>query len=235
MKLKWSVARSPACDIAVSMKLSSWGRCGNAHGNGRRVGGRCFHATGRLPFADESRRIAGRAAIRHDQNFVFATADGAVSRRQATIANDADGRAWRSLQTWWPGRTLRSCHACRTGVPLRARRTAGARVTLGALATIGEAEGQSSDNNKMRYPHDCAPFIRPPSCAFADCAPLPPGSELSGGNSVPCQYDSEQKAPDILGLTPIMILPRPRRRLHIASQYHTLGGVGNAAGVAAFG
>jgi hypothetical protein len=181
MKLKWSVARPPACDIAMSMKLSSWGRRGNAHGNGRRVGGSRFHATGRLPFADESRRIAGRAAIRHDQNFVFATADRAVSRRQATGANDADGRAWRSLQTlrtWWPGWTLRSWHPCRTGVPLGTRRTARARITLRALATIGEAEGQSSDNKKMRCPHDCAPFIRPSSCVSAGCAPFRLGANF---------------------------------------------------------
>lgn len=161
------------CNLG-SMKLSSWRWRGNAYGDGRRVGGRRFHAAGRLPFADESRRITGGAAISHDQNLVFATADCAISRCQATRANDPYCRAGRSLQTLgtrWPGRALRPRRACRTGVPLRTDRTARARITLRALATIGEAESQCSHNNKMRYPHDCAPFVRPSSCPFADCAP----------------------------------------------------------------
>lgn len=172
--MKKSVVTPPAYEIVGSMKLSSWGWRGNAYRDGRRVGSRRFHAASRLPFADKSRRITGGAAIRHDQYLVFATADRAISRRQAIGANDAYCRAGRSLKTLgtrWPGWALRSRRAWRTGVPLRAGRTARTRITLRALPTIGEAKSQSPHNNKMRCPHDCAPFVRPSSCAFADCAP----------------------------------------------------------------
>lgn len=172
--LKKPVATPPACAIVGSMKLSSWRWRGNAYGNSRRVGSRRFHAAGRLPFADESCRITGGAAISHDQDLVFATPDRAISRRQATGANDANCRAGRSLKTLgarWTGRALRARRSCRTGVPFRARRTGRTRITLRALATIGKAESQCSHNDKMRCPHDCAPFVRPSSCAFADRAP----------------------------------------------------------------
>lgn len=187
-------------------------RSGHADGNRRCVGGGRFHSTGRLPFADERRGIASRTAIRHDQHFIFATADRAISRRQTAIANDADGRAGRPLETlltWWPGRTLRSWHPRRTGVPLGTRRTARAGITLGALATTGEAEGQSSYNNKMRCPHDVRLLFgrRHARCRLRA---LPPGGELSEVNSVPSQRDSEQSS-WALGLIQIMIRPPDRR------------------------
>jgi hypothetical protein len=159
------------------MKSPLRGRGRHAHGNRRRIGSRRFHPAGCLPLADESRRITRRTAIRHHKHFIFATADRAISRRQAIVANDAYRRAGRSLETLgpdWPWWAFRPRGACRTTIALRTGWTGRTGITLGPFATIGEADSQSPHDNKMhnkvRCPHDHVPFVQPTSCAFAQDA-----------------------------------------------------------------